>query len=49
MILEIAVILGVSIAIGIAFWDDVLDWVKECIEMAKKVLPGILQGVKVFI
>lgn len=45
-----AILLGASIAaiVGI-FWEEIVEWLKICVEKIKKIVAGIWYGVKVFL
>lgn len=47
--IEIAIVIAATLlAVGV-FWSDLVSWVKNSIEKIKKIVSGILHGVKVFV
>lgn len=47
--IEIALILAAAVFTLAEFWEDTVNFLKETIQKAKKIIAGILYGTKVFI
>lgn len=46
--ISIAIIVGFAGVILVSFWDEIVSWLKSMTDKVKKIVSGVVYGVKVF-